>query len=214
MRSTGTVPAVVEQQTKRKRRSHAREELLTATLTVIVERGLAATQINDVAATVGISPAGLLYHFGSRQVLLLEALRYKDQRWIDEIDAGSLGEGSARIDALVKLLLDPTPKQKAAWRRDWMVWWEAVVAALHDDQVRTSIKAQDARWTAVIADVLCDAHGQAHLAAAALSSLVDGLAIRLLVFPGELTHKKAAAIARAYAHQLTDQYCATAVPTS
>ncbi len=172
---------------------------------MIVERGLAATQINDVAAAADISPAGLLYHFGSRQELLLEALRFKDQRWLAEIDAGALGEGPTRVDSLIKLLLDPSPKLKAAWRRDWMVWHEAVLAAFHDDEMRTSVGSQDARWTALIASVIGDPHGQAaYPAALALSSLVDGLSIRLLAFPGDLTHKKAAAIARTYAHQLLD----------
>lgn len=200
-----------ESPTKRRRRSQPREEFLTATLAVICRKGLAATQINDVAAIVGISPAGLLYHFGSRQVLLLEALRFKDQRWTAEIDAGGLGEGPNRVDAVVKLLLDPSPKLKPAWRRDWMVWYEAVVAAFHDDEVRKSVGSQDARWTALITEVMCDAAGRAaYPAALALSSLVDGLAIRLLVFPGDLTHKKATALARTYAHQLLDGVDATA----
>lgn len=86
-----------------------------------------------------------------------------------------------------------------------MVWYEAVVAAFHDDEVCASVGAQDARWTALIADVMCDAHGQAaYPATLALSSLVDGLSIRLLVFPGDITHTQAAAIARTCAHQLLD----------
>jgi hypothetical protein len=36
-----------------------------------------------------------------------------------------------------------------------------------------------------------------------LSSLVDGLSIRLLITPGDLTHEAAATIAREYAGGLT-----------
>jgi AcrR family transcriptional regulator len=168
---------------------------------VIATKGLAATQISDVAELAGISSAGLLYHFGSRQALLSEALRFKDQRWLAEIDAA---ESPFGIDALIELLLNPRPKLKSAWRRDWIVWIEAVVTAFHDDAVRKSVRSQEARWTALIGKVLTNEFGHVEPeAAVALSSLVDGLSIRLLITPGDLTHEAAATIAREYAGGLT-----------
>jgi AcrR family transcriptional regulator len=51
-----------------------RERLLVATASYLEDNGLAGLSLRPLAAAVGVSPRTLLYHFGSKEQLLTEAL--------------------------------------------------------------------------------------------------------------------------------------------
>lgn len=55
-----------------------RLDVLDAALRILAERGNDATTLQLVADEVGRSKAGLLHHFGSRETLLLEVVRHRD----------------------------------------------------------------------------------------------------------------------------------------
>jgi AcrR family transcriptional regulator len=189
---------------KRRTPADAREQLLDATLELIAEHGIAAFQITDVAAVAEMSSATVLYHFGSRQALLSEALRFKNHRWFAEFKRGD-DLAPFDINGLIGQMLDPGPRLVAAWERDWKVWFEALASAVRDDEVRKSIAQHDERWLGLIADVLRRAGvppRRVSNAALSLSSVVDGLAMRLLIAPGALTHRASATIARQHAAAL------------
>ena len=74
-----------------------REQALRAALKSIAERGLSSTSIQQIADEVGLTKAGLLHHFGSREGLLLAVIERSD-----EINrTGSHGEGA--LTDLIKL---------------------------------------------------------------------------------------------------------------
>src|SRR5665809_72193 len=52
-----------------------RDQMLAAAAMLIAERGFGDTRIADVASRVGASPALVIYYFGTRESLLIEALR-------------------------------------------------------------------------------------------------------------------------------------------
>ena len=52
--------------------------MLEAAAEVIGERGLCETRIADVAERAGLSPALVVYYFGSKEKLLTEALAYAE----------------------------------------------------------------------------------------------------------------------------------------
>jgi AcrR family transcriptional regulator len=52
-----------------------RAELLAAVCAYLEEHGLAGLSLRPLGAAVGVSPRTLLYHFGSKERLLAEALR-------------------------------------------------------------------------------------------------------------------------------------------
>jgi AcrR family transcriptional regulator len=60
-----------------------REQMLQATLKVIVERGYADTRIADVAERAGASPALVIYYFKTKDQLLTEAIRYSEDSWYE-----------------------------------------------------------------------------------------------------------------------------------
>lgn len=56
----------------------SRELILRTALEVIGRRGYGATSLRDIAAEVGMTQAGMLHHFGTKENLLVEVLRERD----------------------------------------------------------------------------------------------------------------------------------------
>lgn len=71
-----------------------REEILATALDVFAERGYRRASLREIAEAVGLSQAGLLHHFSSKEELFAEVLRKRD-----EADMGSLAD----VDALQAL---------------------------------------------------------------------------------------------------------------
>ena len=61
-----------------------REEILTAALDVIARNGYRRTSVRELADAVGLSQAGLLHYFSSKEELFQEILRKRD-----EVDASA-----------------------------------------------------------------------------------------------------------------------------
>ncbi|RXZ73346.1 TetR/AcrR family transcriptional regulator [Agromyces albus] len=77
-----------------------REEILTAALEVIARNGYRRTSVRELADAVGLSQAGLLHYFSSKEELFQEILRKRD-----EVDVESYGFDLARpIDGLVAVI--------------------------------------------------------------------------------------------------------------
>ncbi len=56
-----------------------REEILTTALEVVSERGFGGASVKELADAVGLTPAGLLHYFGSKNELFLQVLRKRDE---------------------------------------------------------------------------------------------------------------------------------------
>ena len=56
-----------------------RQDILKAALTTFGSKGFKAGSLAEVAEQVGITQAGVLHHFGSKDQLLLDVLEYRDQ---------------------------------------------------------------------------------------------------------------------------------------
>lgn len=61
-----------------------REEILNAALEVIGRSGYRAASVREVAEASGLSPAGLLHYFGSKEELFVEILRARDEHDVRE----------------------------------------------------------------------------------------------------------------------------------
>lgn len=74
-----------------------REEILTQALKVVAELGVQATSVKAIADAVGLSPAGVLHYFSSKEELFTEVLRKRDEvdsQRVAGLDLQALGEGS------------------------------------------------------------------------------------------------------------------------
>jgi AcrR family transcriptional regulator len=67
-----------------------REEILTAALEVIARQGYRKTSTRELAAAVGLSEAGLLHYFGSKEKLFEAVLRARDEADVDRFDESDL----------------------------------------------------------------------------------------------------------------------------
>jgi beta-glucosidase len=77
----GQPSAPVKRRAPRRTYSQGRESqdlILETALEVIGRKGYSATSLRDIAAEVGMTQAGLLHHFGTKENLLVEVLRQRD----------------------------------------------------------------------------------------------------------------------------------------
>ncbi|WP_120493886.1 TetR/AcrR family transcriptional regulator [Microbacterium phyllosphaerae] len=68
-----------------------REEILEAALAVVASHGYRKASVREIAEAAGLSPAGLLHYFGTKEELFVAILRARDER--DEL--AYTGEDSA-----------------------------------------------------------------------------------------------------------------------
>lgn len=71
-----------------------REEILARALEVFAEKGYRKASLREIAESVGLSQAGLLHHFSSKEELFAEVLRKRD-----EVDSGGAGLQTDWTDA-------------------------------------------------------------------------------------------------------------------
>lgn len=91
-----------------------RVELIAAVLEAISERGFEASTLKELAKRVGTSEANILHHFGTKQRLLLEAIRQHDDEDIADLThlspavIATIIRRHASTPGLVELLLNMT----------------------------------------------------------------------------------------------------------
>ncbi|MBO0867567.1 MAG: TetR/AcrR family transcriptional regulator [Micromonosporaceae bacterium] len=90
-------------QQARRRAGHRREEILQAALRVFAERGYRGASLAAVAERVGLTQQGVLHYFPSKERLLVEVLRLRDQLDRVRFAGGELGDAppSRRLAELV-----------------------------------------------------------------------------------------------------------------
>lgn len=78
-----------------------REEIIKAALQTFGSRGYKGGSLAEIAEQVGITHAGVLHHFGSKDQLLLEVLVYRDQTDVAHLDSKHIPGGRALFNHLL-----------------------------------------------------------------------------------------------------------------
>ncbi|MCR9098231.1 MAG: TetR/AcrR family transcriptional regulator [bacterium] len=148
----------------------------------LARSGVAGTGLRDLAAAAGVSHRTLLYHFGSRDELVLEALgELRDYQY--GLVANTLDDGAARPGI--------SDLARGVWKNitgpdthDWFkLFYEAYVASLRDPEAYAEF-LDDAvhRWIRVILEIFEE--DRPHLArdesATLLLATIRGLHLDLL----------------------------------
>jgi AcrR family transcriptional regulator len=76
-----------------------REEILTTALDVFAEKGYRRASLREIAESVGLSQAGLLHHFSSKEELFSEVLRKRDEVDITVAEGAGASDGTDGTDA-------------------------------------------------------------------------------------------------------------------
>lgn len=79
-----------------------RTDILEAAVEIFGNKGSTNGTLADVAEQVGMTHAGVLHHFGSKQKLLLEVLAYRDQADVAELDEKHIPGGPELFLHLVR----------------------------------------------------------------------------------------------------------------
>lgn len=165
-----------------------REQILKAAVEIFGNKGSTNGTLADVAEQVGITHAGVLHHFGSKQKLLLEVLAYRDQADVAELAEKHIPGGPELFLHLVRTAF-------ANEKRPGIVQAYTVLSA---ESVTDDHPARDyfeERYTTLRREVTAAFHelcaqegvrdpGTIAAASAAILAVMDGLQLQWLLHPG------------------------------
>ena len=77
-------------------------EILDASIEIFGSKGYAGGSLQDIADQVGMTHAGILHHFGSKDQLLLEVLLHRDKTDVAHLEGQHIPDGVALFRHLVK----------------------------------------------------------------------------------------------------------------
>jgi AcrR family transcriptional regulator len=165
----------------------ARERMLEEAMRAIAEHGLADLTMSALAERLGTSGGHILYYFGSKDRLLLEALRWSEDRLTEERRA-LLSRRTAihrRLDAFLELYLPEGPRDSR-----WMLWVELWARAAGNGELTKAQEEIDLAWQEDLERLLARGVRQGRFglpeeevpaAADELLALLDGLSTRVVL---------------------------------
>ena len=175
-----------------------KQEILEAAAKVIAERGLCDTRIVDVAKQAGSSAALVMYYFESKDRLLTEALTYTEDRFYSQAfnELTNLATAREQLTLLIEESC-PTAGKDSELGDDWALWIELWSRGLRDPEAAKKRAALDRRWRWTIADVVRSGQRNGEFGdvdadefSLHLASLIDGLALQVVLGDEEVTTKR------------------------
>jgi AcrR family transcriptional regulator len=166
-----------------------RPQILAATIELVREKGLWSVRIADIAKRAGLSPASVVYYFGTKDSLFADAISEADDafyaRALDEIAA--LERASDRVARLIV----------CSSTADWLLWMDLWVYAAHHPDTAVAQRRSHRRWQQTIADVIQYGveTGEWEVAdvrdvAQRISAVTDGLAVQMVLGDPDHTRER------------------------
>lgn len=173
---------------KRPTRAHRREEILAAATRVFGSKGYHQGSLVDVAAQVGITHAGVLHHFGSKDKLLWEVLEYRDRVDVQHLEGKHIPGGidlfrhlvtTARLNADRRGIVQAYAVLTGESVTDGhpASGWVAQRFAVLRDEISQAVRDLSAERGVRLPD------GEAERAANAVIAVMDGLQLQWLLDP-------------------------------
>jgi AcrR family transcriptional regulator len=186
-----------------------RIEMLRAAAELICERGFGDTRIADVAKRAGVSSALVIYYFGTRDRLLVDALRHSEESGYEAMEQ-KLAEITSlreRLSLLIKWTCVPEADDEIPGA--WGLWFDLWAQAFRHDEVKAGRVELDARWRAMIADAVKSADPDIDVDvrtfALEFSALLDGLSIQVALDDPEVDSTVAYDVAMRFAERELNQ---------
>ena len=179
--------------------------MLRAAAELICERGFGDTRIADVAKRAGVSSALVIYYFGTRDRLLVDALRYSEESFYEAAEqmlaeVPSLHE---RLSLLIKWTCVPEGNDEIPGA--WGLWFDLWAQAFRHDEIKAGRVEADARWRKMIVDAIksaeLDTKINARMFALEFAALLDGLSIQVALDDPEVDSELAYDIAMHFAER-------------
>src|SRR3954467_7036541 len=186
-----------------------RVQMLRAAAALICERGFGETRIADVAKRAHASSALVLYYFGARERLLVDALRYSEQNFYDAAEKMLAEVSSARdrLSLLVQWTCVPDSEGDDV-PGAWGLWFDLWAQAFRHPEVKQDRVDLDGRWRSMIVEVIKAGQAAGDIGklnvrdfALTFAALLDGLSIQVALGDPEVTADSAYAIAMRFAER-------------
>ena len=176
-----------------------REQILRAAVEIFGSKGSANGTLADVAEQVGMTHAGVLHHFGSKQRLMLEVLSYRDRSDVAGLAQKQIPDGPELFVHLVRTAV-------ANEMRPGIVQVYTVLSA---ESVTEGHAARDhffERYSTLRREItdafheLCEQEGMTDpdtigSAAASILAVMDGLQLQWLLDPDDVNLAESTAFA-------------------
>lgn len=173
---------------RRKRLEQPREVVLQAALDAIAESGLDAMTMAALGKRLGISGGHILYYFGSKDRLLVETLRWSEER-LGERRRALLSAPLPAFERLAGYVDLYLPERRADPR--WTIWVAVYARSLGDPDVLAAGHEIERAWATELDALLAeggDTGEWAPLTAEArqafttrLHGLMDGFALQIVI---------------------------------
>ena len=188
-----------------------RVQMLRAAAELICERGFGETRIADVAKRADASSALVIYYFGTRERLLVDALRYSEQNFYDAAEQMLADVPSARERLSMLVRWTCVPENDGDVPGAWGLWFDLWAQAFRHPEVKQDRVELDGRWRTMIVDVVKagQADGEigkvdARAFALTFAALLDGLSIQVALDDPEVDRDTAYRIAMDFAARELD----------
>ena len=205
----GTEQTMAEPAPATEQNEGRRIEMLRAAAELICERGFGETRIADVAKRAGVSSALIIYYFGTRDRLLVDALRFSEESFYEAAEK-MLAEGPSLRERL-SLLIRWTcvPERDGDIPGAWGLWFDLWAQAFRHNEIKAGRVELDARWRKMIVDAIrsgeeaaeLDTTVDARMFALEFAALLDGLSIQVALEDPEVDSEVAYDIAMRFAER-------------
>jgi AcrR family transcriptional regulator len=163
-----------------------REHLMAAAARVLVRDGSAGMRVRDVALEAGVSTGIVHYYFGTKDEMLVDALRWAIGKPAERFAAVRRDGDYMRVLAT---LLEVSLPHPGVLFDEYVLWLELWTAATHDEALRPVCEdlaaeyrdelvklVQEGTWAGAFHPV-----GEPEVVAERISAMVDGLCFRTVV---------------------------------
>jgi AcrR family transcriptional regulator len=159
-----------------------RIEMLRAAAELICERGFGDTRIADVAKRAGVSSALVIYYFGTRDRLLVDALRFSEESFYEAAEKMLAEVPSLRERLSLLIHWTCVPERAGEIPGAWGLWFDLWAQAFRHDEIKAGRAELDGRWRKMIVDALDSSDLSAkdkQMFALEFAALLDGLSIQV-----------------------------------
>jgi len=168
-----------------------RRQIIDATHTVTLARGLHELRIIDVAAELGISTGLIHYHFATKDDLIEAMLGQAAEREIAAVRR-TIGRLATPEEQLARVIDTYLPSSRRD--RSWVLWIDVWGEALRDANLRRISEELDHAWVEVVAGVIDAGVASGAFrtddpvaAAWRLCALLDGLGLQVVLHHATMT---------------------------
>jgi AcrR family transcriptional regulator len=181
-----------------------RIEMLRAAAELICERGFGDTRIADVARRAGVSSALVIYYFGTRDRLLVDALRYSEESFYEAAEKMLAEVPSLRERLSLLIQWTCVPEGSDEIPGAWGLWFDLWAQAFRHDEIKAGRAELDSRWRKMIVAALDSSElssKEKRMFALEFSALLDGLSIQVALEDPEVDSDLAYDIAMHFAER-------------